>query len=146
MMLGWLSDAAVRASRLNRSAMPSPLSRAGAITLMATRRSRAMSWARYTVAMPPRPDPDAHLGGRRPRAAVQTAPQRVGVGLRERLDAAHAAGHERGGVTRPDPPQRAETRGPTRGQRLVRGDARAVGDLRGRSARQPEHVGPSRVS
>src|SRR5438477_8746615 len=261
MRLGWLSDAAVRASRLSRSAMPSPLSRAGAITLMATRRSRAMSWARYTVAMPPRPssprisyspsvawrtasswaacdaawagwawpcttavamlactpetsdphrgqkrsagptgcpqrvqvgsdvivrgrcepgkytpgsrsvsgcvlqdvgaaeaglqpvrsplrrpDPDAHLGRRGPWAVVQPAPQRVGVGVRQRLDAAHAAGHERGRVTGPDPPQRAETRRPARCQRLVRGDARAVGELRGRSARQPEQVGPSRVA
>src|SRR5205809_140026 len=56
MMWGWLRGAAVRASRLNRSTMPSPMSkRAGASTLIATLRSRARSWARYTVAMPPRP-------------------------------------------------------------------------------------------
>src|SRR5438876_1845554 len=56
MMWGWLRAAAVRASRLNRSTMPSPMSkRAGASTLIATLRSRARSWARYTVAMPPRP-------------------------------------------------------------------------------------------
>src|SRR5437879_5856549 len=55
MMLGWLSDAAVRASRLNRSAIPSPVSRAGDITLMATLRSSAISCARKTAAMPPRP-------------------------------------------------------------------------------------------
>src|SRR5207237_916269 len=56
MMWGWLSAAAVRASRLKRSTMPSPMSsRAGASTLIATLRSRARSWARYTVAIPPRP-------------------------------------------------------------------------------------------
>src|SRR5437016_5108634 len=52
MMWGWLSAAAVRASRLKRSTMPSPMSsRAGASTLIATLRSRARSWARYTVAI-----------------------------------------------------------------------------------------------
>ena len=56
MMWGWLSAAAVRASRLKRSTIPSPMSSsAGASTLIATLRSSARSWARYTVAMPPRP-------------------------------------------------------------------------------------------
>src|SRR6266480_7499012 len=56
MMWGWLSAAAVRASLLNRSTIPSPMaSRAGASTLIATLRSRARSWARWTVAIPPRP-------------------------------------------------------------------------------------------
>src|SRR5947208_986144 len=64
MMCGWLSAAAVRASRLNRSAIPSPMrSRAGSSTLIATLRSRARSWARYTVAMPPCPT-SAGLGRR----------------------------------------------------------------------------------
>src|SRR6266481_816284 len=56
MMCGWLSAAAVRASRLKRSTIPSPMSsRAGARTLIATLRSSARSWARNTVAIPPRP-------------------------------------------------------------------------------------------
>src|SRR5207302_4075052 len=236
MMLGWLSDAAVRASRLNRSAMPSPASRAGAITLIATWRSKAMSWARYTVAMPPRPssprisyspsvacrtasswaacsaagaggacgcttavamlawtpetsapqrgqkrsagptgspqraqagavvivwgsvkarqiytarcvstalrplsalgsaprraDPHAHLGGRGARAVVHRAPQRVWIRLRQRLHGPDPGGDERRGVPVPDPPQGAEARDLTRGQRLVGCDAAAVGDLR----------------
>src|SRR5438876_630589 len=56
MMWGWLRAAAVRASRLKRSTIPSPMSRSvGARTLIATLRSRARSWARYTVAIPPWP-------------------------------------------------------------------------------------------
>src|SRR5213592_54538 len=56
MMWGWLRASAVRASRLKRSTIPSPMSRSvGARTLIATLRSRARSWARYTVAIPPWP-------------------------------------------------------------------------------------------
>ena len=55
-MCGWLNAAAVRASRLNRSTIPSPMSnKAGDSTLIATLRSSARSWPRYTVAMPPCP-------------------------------------------------------------------------------------------
>src|ERR1041384_7309556 len=55
MMLGWLSAAEVRASRLKRSTIPAVEKRAGDITLIATLRSSATSWARYTEAMPPCP-------------------------------------------------------------------------------------------
>src|SRR5438309_1423932 len=71
MMCGWLSDPAVRASRLKRSAIPSPLSRWGLITLMATLRSSATSWARYTVAIPPLPS--SPITSNSPRVAWRSA-------------------------------------------------------------------------
>src|SRR5438552_727966 len=80
MMWGWLSAAAVRASRLKRSTIPSPMSSsAGASTLIATLRSSARSWARYTVAMPPRLPvraPDlGHLATRLGRGAADVRQQ-----------------------------------------------------------------------
>ena len=54
-MPGWSRCAAVLASITKRSWVPATSVRSGSITLMATRRSSAMSRARKTAAMPPRP-------------------------------------------------------------------------------------------
>ena len=55
MMCGWLMFATVTASCRKRRTIPSPVSSAGDITLIATLRLSATSCARYTAAMPPRP-------------------------------------------------------------------------------------------
>src|SRR3989440_651223 len=55
MMCGWLSLAAVRASRRKRSRSFPSLVRAGGSSLRAPSRSSRTSRARYTIPMPPRP-------------------------------------------------------------------------------------------
>src|SRR6266508_2518641 len=52
-MFGWLSPAAARASRRNRSTKPGSEARLGCRTLTATSRARTASWARKTSPIPP---------------------------------------------------------------------------------------------
>ena len=54
-MLGWLSPAAAEASRRKRSTNAWSAANRSASTFTATSRSSTVSYARYTVAMPPLP-------------------------------------------------------------------------------------------
>src|SRR5687768_13420546 len=54
-MLGWLSEASIRASRSNRLRRSGSLATLAGSTLTATSRPRRVSWARYTSPMPPTP-------------------------------------------------------------------------------------------
>ncbi len=84
-MLGWLSRAVIRASRRNRSRCSSDDVNSYRSTLIATRRCNAMSRARNTTPMPPRPSS---------RTTWYCAPSRSAIRSRSHLrDTASDAGH-----------------------------------------------------
>src|SRR5688572_2626801 len=89
-MAGWSSAAAACASRTRRLRAAASPSRLAATNLIATSRRRAVSWARYTVPMPPAPSGRIRryleLGSSASGAIEE--PRRIVLGNRRRLTAA----------------------------------------------------------